>query len=311
MIPSTTDVMIGLQSITVTTQNGITTVLNTGILAVIDTVIPELWLPPNVCDQIASLLNLTYHEESKRYALTTAAHSALQIINPTFRFHIGTDVRNDPAITIEIPYAAFDLEAYYPIFASPTKYFPLRRADNNTQYALGRAFMQEVYMVVDWERDVFNLSQAVFTAPMPEPNIITIQPKISRTGSLDFKSNGKLSAGAIAGIAIGAVLFLAGVILGLWLWWRKQKREKAARYPGALQAMQEAEQIEKKGPSELGLGNRREADVELEGDQRHAVEMHAPLKTHELSHGTEESVLVEAVEPGVVYEMPDTSRNRR
>lgn len=306
MLPLSTDLLVGLQSIAVTTENSTTTVINTGILTVLDTAVPELWLPTNVCDQIASALDLTFHNESQRYALTTGAYSALQTLDPTFRFKIGTDVRSDPAITIEIPYAAFDLEASYPIFASATKYFPLRRAANNTQYALGRVFMQEIYMTVDWERDLFNISQAIFSAPMPESNVITIQPKLSRTVSPDTSPNKKLSAGAIAGIAIGAVLLLAGIVLGAWLWRRKQKRAKATRYPGALQAMQEAEEDDKKGLPEMGRGNRRSADVELEGDQQHVVELNAPMKTHELSDGLEESV-----EPGVVYEMPDTSSNRR
>lgn len=245
--------------------------------------------------------------------MTTSTHSALQTLDPTFRFKIGTDTRSDPAaITIEIPYAAFDLEASYPIFARPTKYFPLRRAENSTQYALGRAFLQEVYIAVDWERDVFNISQAVFSAPMPEPDVVAVQPKIARS-TPDTGSGTELSTGAVAGIVIGAVVLLALVVLGVWGWRRKQGRGKVGRYPGALQVlreaqgseMHEAEGDEKKGAVELGMGNRRDADVELEGDRHCVVELHAPMKIHELSGDSEQRV-----ETGVVYEMDGTSQNR-
>jgi hypothetical protein len=39
--------------------------------------------------------------------------------------------------------------------------------------------MQEIYLTVDRERDVFNINQAVFNSPMLKTDIVTIEPKNS------------------------------------------------------------------------------------------------------------------------------------
>jgi hypothetical protein len=42
--------------------------------------------------------------------------------------------------------SAFDLQAHWSIYPSTTNYFPLRRAANDTQYTLGKKFLQEAYV---------------------------------------------------------------------------------------------------------------------------------------------------------------------
>jgi len=42
-----------------------------------------------------------------------------------------------------LPYAAFDLVADYPLVIDSSRYFPLMRAANESQYTLGRTFLQE------------------------------------------------------------------------------------------------------------------------------------------------------------------------
>lgn len=281
------------------------TLLNTGIFAVLDTAVPELWLPHNVCDQIASVLNLTYHEDSGRYTITAAAHNALQSLNGSLRFRIGVNLYTNPAITIEIPYKAFDLEASWPIFNTTTRYFPLRKTTNKTQYALGRVFLQEAYLVVDWERDVFMLSQAVFTDPMPEQNIVTIEPEPSGTSDvIGQQSSSKLSAGAIAGIAIGIFLLILGSALGWWFWWRKRKQANMQIRPGSIGV---SHGDSRKDPSEHVLS----AKTELDGERRQVPEMYAPSRPLELAHGADESARVESLVLPAVYEMADTGIIRR
>ncbi|KAF1941615.1 hypothetical protein EJ02DRAFT_444658 [Clathrospora elynae] len=206
LVPSTEDVTVGLQSVEATLGNGtVVTLLDEGILAVIDTNGPELWLPPFACDAIAEAFGLTYFEATDRYALTDAAHSELQGTSPMFNFKIGTSISGGRTINIEIPYAAFDVQASYPIFATTTNYFPLRRAADESQFALGRV-------------------QAVFISPPPEPDLVTIEPKetlILIPGPTPGSLEG-LSPGAIAGIVIGSVLIVLAV-LSWWLWNRKQK----------------------------------------------------------------------------------------
>lgn len=141
IIPSATDVIVGVQSITAKLRGGSITVLNPGVLAVLDTAVPELWLPHNVCDQIASVLNLTYHNDTERHTLTDAAHNALHSLNGSLEFRIGRDIHVDPVTTINIPYKAFDPQASYPIFNTTTRHFPLCKTTKKTGYALGRVFL--------------------------------------------------------------------------------------------------------------------------------------------------------------------------
>lgn len=310
------NVQVGLQRIVATTDDTTVTLLDKGIIALIDTAVPEIWLPPSTCDEIASAFGLTYHNASDRYVLTTIAHNALEKSNPSIKFELGTSVSGGSTVLIEVPYKAFDLEASYPIYASPTKYFPLRRAVNESQYALGRAFLQHVYIVVDWERDTFNLSQALFSAPMPEPNIITIPPKLSRTQVEDGQRTDTLPVGAIVGIAIGCALALLGTILACWLWRRTRSRQKAAAYPSVFQGTDPSKISEKDSPSELALGNgqRSGAGAELEGDRYHLPEMASPhtrRKAYELAHGAGERQLIEMETPNIVYELSDTNDARR
>src|ERR1019366_4883174 len=54
-----------------------------------------------------------------------------------------------------------------------SRYFPLKRAANDSQTTLGRAFLQEAYLIVDYERSNFSLYQRNWDANS-QPNIQTI-----------------------------------------------------------------------------------------------------------------------------------------
>ena len=289
---------MGVQSITAKLRGGSITVLNPGVLAVLDTAVPELWLPHNVCDQIASVLNLTYHNDTERYILTDAAHNALQSLNRSLGFRIGRDIHVDPVTTINIPYKAFDLQASYLIFNTTTRYFPLRKTTNKTGYALGRVFLQEAYLVVDWERDQFELSQAVFSDPMPEPEIITIQPYNNATTSIQQNST-KMSSGTIAGVVLGALLLLAAIAGGWWIWKRKCIQGREEKRSDTFRVLQGHG---KQGPAELPYQERIEV-----GARNPRPEMYVSPKPHEMSAFNGENVRFEVLAPPVFYEMGDTS----
>jgi hypothetical protein len=67
-------------------------------------------------------------------------------MNPVLTFMLGNTVDGGQTVSIDLPYNAFDLQADYPIYPNATNYFPLRRASNDTQYTLGRVFLQEAYV---------------------------------------------------------------------------------------------------------------------------------------------------------------------
>ncbi|KAF1924750.1 acid protease [Didymella exigua CBS 183.55] len=227
LVPLNPDAVVGMQSISIQSINGPTTnIPGNGIKATIDTNTPDVWLPTEVCDTFASALGLTYFQEADRYIFNDTARSAIQSLSPTFRFVIGTSTAGGATVTIEIPYGAFDLQATYPIFATPTYYFPLRRAANESQLTFGRAFLPEVYPSVDWERNAFNISQALFNSPPLPRDLITIKPidALSEVFPQPYERAGgsSLSIGAIVGIVIGSL----GILLTLAvLWWSTMQTE--------------------------------------------------------------------------------------
>lgn len=267
---------MGVQSITINVNDTNIDLPTQGILATIDTSVADLWLPPSLCDAFATNLNLTYHNASDRYVIPSSIQTLLQSTSPTFTFTLGTSVSDGETIDIELPYAALALEADYPIFAEPTTIFGIRRAANDTQFTIGRALLQEVYLGVDWEREIFNISRAHFSAPMPDEDIVAIEPKLELVETGTKPSGGKkgLSKGAIAGIVVGAVVVFVLVAAAAWWVVRRRRRRRREKLIAAGEAVTVVED-EKKGhdgddaPEVGGPGARDRdkgrTDVELGG----------------------------------------------
>jgi hypothetical protein len=223
--------MIGLQSIVVTNSlNGTLSLLHEAILTPIDSSVPELWLPATVCDLFATVFGLQYQEASGRYAITESTRTKLRASNPMLTLTVADGLVEGKTINLNFPYAAFDLEATYPIFPEATRYFPIRKALNESQYVVGRVFLQEAYLAVDYERKSFNISQAVFDSPMPESDIVTIVPLNStslNSPSAPGARSHHLSPGAIAGIVIGAVAGIALLAYLVWFFCSRRSNDEA------------------------------------------------------------------------------------
>jgi hypothetical protein len=135
---------LGLQAIEVTNSlQGTMSLLPTGIFTLIDSTVPEIWLPIPACTIFETAFGLQYDPTTDRYLVNDTIHTQLQNLNPTLTFILGNETSHGETVTITLPYAAFDLQASWPIYSNATNYFPLRRAANNTQYTLGRTFLQE------------------------------------------------------------------------------------------------------------------------------------------------------------------------
>ena len=68
-------------------------------------------------------------------------------MNPNITLTMENSLTGGPTIDIVLPYASFDLQATSPAVTEHSRFFPLRRAANITQYTLGRTFMQEAYVL--------------------------------------------------------------------------------------------------------------------------------------------------------------------
>ena len=142
----TRNLMVGIQSIRSTNQNETTNdLLPTGIMALVDSSVPQIWLPVEACHAFENAFGLTFDEESDLYLVDDTLHANLKAQNATITFTLGNAVSGGQTANITLPYNSFDLLVAPPTngVANSTRYFPLRRANNDTQYTLGRTFLQE------------------------------------------------------------------------------------------------------------------------------------------------------------------------
>lgn len=214
-------------------------------LFTIDSSTPYLWLPETVCDAFAKALGLQYNDTIQLYTFgtNTTAHDTLVNWNLTFTFTVA-DLPSSPtrSIDLTLPYDAFDLQLTYPfpgLNASygdqGTNYFPLRKAPNNTQYTIGRSFLQETYLIVDYERNNFSVSQAKFALDaLTDTNIVEITRPLNSTftGPVRSGSSSGLSSGAKAGIGIGVVAIVLATIAAI-TYFCLRRRHRGGNYKAA------------------------------------------------------------------------------
>jgi hypothetical protein len=264
---------VGLQNVLgLNTLQGSVSLMTQGILSFIDSTVPHIWLPQAACDKFEQAFGLQYDPHTDLYLINDTMRQQMQSLKPTVTFKLGTDpTGGGDTVSIVLPYSAFDLQAKHPIYENATNYFPIRRAANDSQYAIGRTFLQEAYLIVDYERQSFSVSQAAFNDPMPKEDIV---PIISPTyGNITSNSTtpitpnptpsskSGISGGAIAGIAIGVVAVIGLILAAIFLWWRKRSKSKK---PAEL-AAGSYDPTEVAGSHPLGV-------AEFPGEQKHELD---------------------------------------
>ena len=228
------DIVVGIRSINVT-GNGVAdkNMLSGPTYAYIDSTVPQIWLPLDACREFEDTFGLMYDDATELYLVNNSLHNQLLSQNPNITFTLGVGSSGGDTIDIVLPYASFDLTALPPYqgLANQSLYFPLRRAANETQYTLGRTFLQEAYLIVDWENANFSVSQCVWPSQMGQ-SIIAIEPPLEGDASNygqtpNASSSPALSIGAIVGIVIGAVAVISILLLLLALYYRRTRRRNA------------------------------------------------------------------------------------
>jgi hypothetical protein len=275
------------------------------VYSLIDFAEPQMWLPVSACDEFAKAFNLTYDETTDLYIIDSKAHASLSQRNPKIRFGLGTTANPEERVNIELPYNAFDQEATFPIYPNATKYFPIRRADNDTMYTIGRTFFQEAYVIIDYDRGNFSVHQAIFPSTTAKQDIVPIltpkpssevQPK-PRIGS--YSRPAWLSNGVIAGISVGTAATLA--VLGLLVFWLYRWRSIARRKVELKQSIKKIE-LENNSMMESDGAAYFEKDgghcAEMEGDTCHELQ-HSPPASDMSDYSPNLSIIIE------YYEMED------
>ena len=141
------DLIVSVASISFSDHTGRTRVLSSDpYLAFIDATVPEIWLPELICSNFEDVFGLIYNSSVERYFVSDTLHRNLQKQNASVSFLLSDSPRGPTTVNITLPYASFDLSIGPPFSDVKQNYFPLRRALNDTQYTLGRAFLQESYV---------------------------------------------------------------------------------------------------------------------------------------------------------------------
>lgn len=170
-----------------------------------------------------------WNDTLKYYIVNETAHRNNIEQNTSVVFSIA--YKTDEILNITFPYSAFDLNLGYPIINTTNvsiRYFPLRRPLHEETYVLGRAFLQETYIVVDYGRSDFTISKAscggnsrispILTAPNMTSNI---------TGTGQNRNH--LPVGAYVGIGVGSAAIIILLGLGMYLWWRNNSTVQATK----------------------------------------------------------------------------------
>ena len=242
------DTVVSVSGIHLVTDSGTVQAMDSGgpFEAYIDSVVPELWLPASVCRVFESRFGLQWNSTAEMYLVDDAENQRLYDEHASVTITLVDP--GDAAETVEIvfPYSAFDLEARYPLAGiqddSVLRYFPLKQANDSSQYTLGRTFLQEAsvsvsmflyrmltndrYLAVDYDRSAFYVTQATLSA---DTDIKTVHP-----------SDAGLSNGVIAGIVVGVIGGVSLVAFAIWYVFRihrpRQKRKRNSRFRARIEA---------------------------------------------------------------------------
>ncbi|EPE32901.1 Acid protease [Glarea lozoyensis ATCC 20868] len=262
------DLTVGLQGLFTNATGANTSLINAGINIFIDSSIAELWLPLDVCTAFEAAFGLTFNSTAGLYLVNDTLHSQLLTQNPTVTFKIGDMATGGATVDIVLPYQSFDLKASFPVVAgNSSRYFPLRRAANDTQYTLGRTFLQEAHLIVDYERKNFSVYPCTWEVNSPE-RIVTIPPLRATDNSTMSSIDGApkrhgFSQKKIAGIVIGILAIISILAATTWFFLIHKRRDDPNNDASAHSSI-EVVIIDQQATTEV----EGEAKYEAEGDAR-------------------------------------------
>ncbi|CAD6445902.1 911f14ec-e970-4108-9906-f13cae20c75a [Sclerotinia trifoliorum] len=232
------DLTIDVNTITVTSTGGKSQVISSpssSFPAFIDSSIPYLYLPTSICQKFEEALGITYDTQSELYLLNDAQYTTIVAKNASVTFTL-TNSTSKAMVNITLPYAAFDWWADYPIVEKSTRYFPLKRAVDDSQITLGRVFLQEAYLIADYERSQFSVHQRNWSTFYPASSPTTISPlQTPATSSSSSKSG--ISTSAIAAIVLAILVSIALTLcLTIYILRRVHQRKQAPGWSNTVSA---------------------------------------------------------------------------
>lgn len=222
-LSSTADFPVQIQGIF---TNNTASLLSTPVPASLDSTVPYLYLPNATCLLFEKAFGLVWNDTANLYLLNDTQYATLKAKNPTITLKLSPQ-GSTATVNITLPYSAFDLTASAPLVTSKTRYFPLKPSNNTVPTTIGRIFFQEAYLIADFERKNFTISQCNWEGSLAQ-NIIAISPPTNGTSSDNSTSGSPLHLGAIIGIAVGGTMLLLLCCTFVYVYFIKPRRKHIA-----------------------------------------------------------------------------------
>jgi hypothetical protein len=124
-------------------------------------------------------------------------------------------------VTIQIPFASLELRMTrdYPNAKQWSRYFPIRPTEDPEQFTLGRVFLQEAYLVANYEQRNFSVSAREYE---------TDNPVIVPIADPNRPAESEVSNSATYGLIAGGCA-LAGLLILLLVWRCHRRRSNKAK----------------------------------------------------------------------------------
>ncbi len=262
----TRDLLVEIRSITYDTL-GSSPLLAQSTYAFIDSMVTQMWLPTAICKGFESAFGLQWDSDTELYSLSDSQHQTLLDQKPEFTFTLGS---GSNTVDITLPYAAFDLTISPPLVAKKTHYFPLKQAQNDSTITLGRVFLQEAYVIADYDRQQFSVSQAAHPGSGVSQDIKALTPPGASSGnssdsasSSNNNSSSGIGTGTTAAIAVAAVAIVA-LIGVVWFFLRRKSKKNSSRSELPGEETYE-HRLEERKPGSPGTSAPLVAEVDGEG----------------------------------------------
>jgi hypothetical protein len=203
----------------------------------IDSTRPYIYLPPAIYDEIVQLLDLEHDDISDHLIVPNDRLESWTASRPSISFTIrplNRDTEKVESVKITLPYESILLTLHYPTTRAMNqtwRYVPIRKAANQKQHVLGRAFLQNAYLVSDYERKSFSIHEAKLrNGAGQSPVIRPILVSKSKVSSLDSWKNDKpFPPSAMAGITVLSLCLLVSLLVTYIWYWRRKRRHSTVK----------------------------------------------------------------------------------
>jgi len=229
------DLLVGIQSVRFDSQGSSTPSWTNSTYAYIDSTVSEMWLPLDLCQRFEAAFGLTWNSNASAttigsgyYFMNASLHEQNLQANKVVTFTLGALSSGGNTTQISFPYRAFALNMSWPVDINNVStyqssyYFPLKQATYENQYTLGRAFLQEAYVIADYDSSTFTVAPCTWQSDMTAQIHAILPPG----GNIKSPSS-SFPAGAIAGVVVGVVVLVA--LIGLAIFFLRRRRSKARR----------------------------------------------------------------------------------